>query len=872
MPVIALQEQTFTDPLIPQMYGDVIAPATGVAGDAVSPSYYGDVVKTEEGVANTVNGGKAAFGGFDVDAESVRDHADTFGMASTVSAADDVRFWAGASFANRNTAPFRVTESGAIVGTSGAIGGFDIGTDYIRDAGNSFGLASTVTGGDDVRFWAGAAYASRSTAPFRVTESGVMSLGQSGSSPYMVLDGPNNRIGTSDFSAGLIGWRITGAGDAEFANAEIRGAIHSSVFSYGEKHATAGTSVLAKSAGKLRSDVTSATSPTTFNVDIEDPDTGHVQLFEASDVLTVKDGSGNENWWTISSVSDQTTFYRYVCTKSSGSNATFRKGAAIIDYGQSGDGIILMTVDEANSPRASVYTHAGSPWSTLTERLRWGNLNGFLSYVADIYGFAVGDATSFVTADPTNGVRASGRITSQDSMTTGHLIPAGSAVAVESDGLIYRTRPTAFSTANTRQTFSVDGGTSIAARSKMIELSSTVKLYWLVDSSEANAVDIVGVLCSPTSSTVTLSATEFTSGDMDICKLTSTLAFLAYERAGSIHMRTLSVDASAVPTANAEVTIAVGTEPWVVRVSDTEAIVFYTDTNSDAIALQVTIAGTVPTAGTSNTVATHAADVYTTMAVERFTTSTDTYIFYYRDTTNSIAYVKAATYSGGTLTFGSAVDINESGVFPTKGVFGQVDSTTMAMFHERSSFIRGRVITVSGTTLTVNAGSNVVALGAASYPITCGALGTYLFVLGYRRTAAIAELKLVEVDGTSITAVGTVGDVSQALGESFAPAAVYLSPSRIVVARDDENNLEGCVQTIDMTTNYSSRLGVAPSQIAKSAAGTIVFNGYVSGLSGLTAATEYFADMDGQLTTAALGGSSQLLTATAATTGIVQRS
>lgn len=63
---------------------------------------------------------------------------------------------------------------GTITATSGAIGGFNIGTDYIRDVANSFGMASTVTGGDDVRFWAGDTFANRATSDFRVTESGAV--------------------------------------------------------------------------------------------------------------------------------------------------------------------------------------------------------------------------------------------------------------------------------------------------------------------------------------------------------------------------------------------------------------------------------------------------------------------------------------------------------------------------------------------------------------------------------------------------------------------------------------------------------------------------------------------------------------------------
>lgn len=63
---------------------------------------------------------------------------------------------------------------GTITATAGTIGGFDIGSDYIRDTANSMGLASTVSGSDDVRFWAGAAFADRATAPFRVTEAGAV--------------------------------------------------------------------------------------------------------------------------------------------------------------------------------------------------------------------------------------------------------------------------------------------------------------------------------------------------------------------------------------------------------------------------------------------------------------------------------------------------------------------------------------------------------------------------------------------------------------------------------------------------------------------------------------------------------------------------
>lgn len=66
------------------------------------------------------------------------------------------------------------TFSGTITASAGSIGGFSIGADYIRDAANTFGMASTVTGGDDVRFWAGDSFANRASAPFRVSEAGLV--------------------------------------------------------------------------------------------------------------------------------------------------------------------------------------------------------------------------------------------------------------------------------------------------------------------------------------------------------------------------------------------------------------------------------------------------------------------------------------------------------------------------------------------------------------------------------------------------------------------------------------------------------------------------------------------------------------------------
>lgn len=108
------------------------------------------------------------------------------------------------------TTPDTLTINGALSATSGSVGGFTLGSDFIRDAANSFGLASTVTGGDDVRFWAGDTFANRATAPFRITESGVGVIGgfTLSSTALTATNAGNQTIvssGSTAFSAGPTG-------------------------------------------------------------------------------------------------------------------------------------------------------------------------------------------------------------------------------------------------------------------------------------------------------------------------------------------------------------------------------------------------------------------------------------------------------------------------------------------------------------------------------------------------------------------------------------------------------------------------------------------------------------------------------------------
>ena len=160
---------------------------------------------------------------------------------NSANAASDIAIWAGATFANRATAPFRVeadgsltatdaTITGSITATTGTIGGFTIGATTItatnltltsgaaNTANISVGTGSNLAGlnsanvAGDIAIWAGDTFANRATAPFRVTAAGAVTGSNitvtGGSVVTSILSG---LIGLTNLNVANRGWSQTSA-------------------------------------------------------------------------------------------------------------------------------------------------------------------------------------------------------------------------------------------------------------------------------------------------------------------------------------------------------------------------------------------------------------------------------------------------------------------------------------------------------------------------------------------------------------------------------------------------------------------------------------------------------------------------------------
>ena len=212
-------------------------------------------------------------------------------------------------------------------------------------------------------------------------------------------------ISSGNFSSGALGsgFKIEDSGHAEFQDVYIRGKLTSTVFEY-ETISTIGGNLLVLDGDVLDSDMTALDASTL----VISGDTN----FSVGDILRMKDGIDDE-WVEVTGINGN--IYTITRDKNSDygadSNPIWKKGMAVVNYKQSGDGGIFMTSSESNAPFINIFKHTGSPWSSIDTVTRFGNLNGFLGYSTDLYGIAIGEAEKYLKYDPTNGLRIKGDIT-----------------------------------------------------------------------------------------------------------------------------------------------------------------------------------------------------------------------------------------------------------------------------------------------------------------------------------------------------------------------------------------------------------------------------------------------------------------------------
>jgi hypothetical protein len=348
----------------------------------------------------------------------------------------------------------------SILATSAA-GSLQLDTDllYVDADTNTIGINRTPDGGAALDVMS----ANNSDHTLRVKQKSgqtarLWRVENSSGQELIVLDSQGNlQSGNPGFVSGLTGWQISHTGDAEFNNGWFRGELHAATFVADEMHATGGTIIVA-TVGKLLeaavidSDLTTVEeleivstaggfSGTTLDItstaagwtgttleiaavinylDLEDPPSGHYKYFYVGDVIRTKpspeltgkttdtlDGTGldiYDLWFTVVAIEDMTTHFRYYVKKEDGTDTTIPAGAAVVSFGQAGDGRILITSDLNKAPYLDVFTVGPSPWTgdagALVPHVRLGRLDGVgVTAVSGIQQYGLIAGTDLSDAD-----------------------------------------------------------------------------------------------------------------------------------------------------------------------------------------------------------------------------------------------------------------------------------------------------------------------------------------------------------------------------------------------------------------------------------------------------------------------------------------
>lgn len=477
----------------------------------------------------------------------------------------------------------------------------------------------------------------------------------------------------------------------------------------------------------------------------------------------------------------------------------------------------------------------------------------------------------------------------QTAFTSGESITAGDVVGITSNNTVKRFAPTAIPTTG------VDTFTSATLAEDDVPYGVTTTHLVMSNTFHANVTainDSAGTLVAlahiipVTQSTGAIgtiiktpsSYSSITTPTITGAVLVSSTKFMAVaSKVNDIEMNVIDTTA-AVGTPVVVDTTACDT-PSPIFISTSHALCIYKDTsNSNILFAKYTLSGNNLTVATTGTVATLATDTFTFKGAFLLNAATGTILLVVDNTTQATAQCAIATYNTGSSTFsvGSWFSLPSSqrlSTTTTDMAVCAVLSTTQAIIMCPTSTTAGVVLLVTNTagTLTYGTVQAMATRGASQeYSLTgVNAQCAYSTSMnGTTATIRLWELASGSADiaiRTSTTTTKTAANGTNTVG--FGTAAWQLNPTRMGFDSFDGASHDFVTGTGLLTNPLP--IGIAQTTVAISTSLNVMTDGYTGNLSGLTAGTQYYPDIGGQLTSDSSGSPPKVLIAKNATFGIV---
>jgi hypothetical protein len=381
-------------------------------------------------------------------------------------------------------------------------------------------------------------------------------------------------------------------------------------------------------------------------------------------------------------------------------------------------------------------------------------------------------------------------------------------------------------------------------------LSSTLVVVAYDDAGASN-YPYVHALSIATDGTITVGAkttvnSANSNGIIALSKLTATTFVIGYYSGGTVYYKHGSISGTTITLGSS--TATTGNDGAVATEGDaTTFAVGHTNSGSKFVTQIGTVSGTTITFGAETEVdatgtGTSNRDVDLTML------TTSLLVASWKET--STAYCAVATVSGTTIgTFGATVSesvISSNGVTTVERL---TDTKFVWGYSNGSWYVKARVCTVSGTTVTKGAENAIYSSGNNNY-LSIAIVNKLSFAIAYY-SSGVGRMNIVNIqsDGETMS-VGTVQEFD-ASGTGGGVTINTLSTTRFIVSWDDTAN-PVYAKTIDCTAldDREDLVGISEATIDADTTGKIcVVRGDKAKNQTLTAGAKYYAQSDGTLGT-----------------------
>ena len=214
-------------------------------------------------------------------------------------------------------------------------------------------------------------------------------------------------------------------------------------------------------------------------------------------------------------------------------------------------------------------------------------------------------------------------------------------------------------------------------------------------------------------------------------------------------------------------------------------------------------------------------------------------------------YVKVATISGTSISFGTGVSLGNSCSNFSLGY--DDDAAKLVVFYLRAFTTRGRTITISGTTpsLGTEADTGIWESGSRGADVEYDTNAQKLVFVAYDNGSSYLEYVLGTISGTDITFSSVTVLASHSASH---PSIAYVDGSLVVVYTDTANSSTGDytvfnnAYSITRALTAENFIGVSDAAYSDGATATIQVTGAVDDAqSSLTPAQTYFVQSDGSI-------------------------